>query len=77
MIQLTVEIEASTTKIQFDGQGTMVIYRDLKQVPALDSEELLLYYKGREVQTIDYNQKSTKSLERSQSAGDHQCSLGY
>mgnify|MGYP000016527331 CR=1 FL=1 len=62
MIQLTVEIEASTTKIQFDGQGTMVIYRDLKQVPALDSEELLLYYKGREVQTIDYNQKIDKKV---------------
>lgn len=62
MIKLAVEIDQDITNIQFDEQGTMVIYRELKKLPDLTSDELLLYFKGRTAQAIDYGQKIDKKI---------------
>ena len=62
MIKLAVEIDQDITNIQFDEQGTMVIYRELKKLPDLTSDELLLYFKGRAAQAIDYGQKIDKKI---------------
>ncbi|WP_251867829.1 hypothetical protein [Enterococcus malodoratus] len=60
MIKLAVEIDKERTMIQFDDQGAIAIYRELKKIPVLTEDELLLYFKGREAQAIDYGQKIDK-----------------
>ena len=49
MMKLIVEIDHDTTSIQFDEEGTMMIFRNLKKVPALTKDQLVLYFKGREL----------------------------
>lgn len=56
MMKLMVEIDHDTTSIQFDEQGMMVIYRNLKELPSLTKDQLVLYFKGREAQSVDYGQ---------------------
>lgn len=56
MMKLIVEIDHDTTSIQFDEEGTMMIFRNLKKVPALTKDQLVLYFKGREAQSVDYGQ---------------------
>lgn len=55
MIQLNVEIEQHVTTVRFGERGVMNIYRDLKELPKPEETELLLYFKGREPQAIDYS----------------------
>ena len=55
-MKLIVEIDHDTTSIQFDEEGTMMIFRNLKKVPALTKDQLVLYFKGREAQSVDYGQ---------------------
>ncbi|MGG5368815.1 hypothetical protein [Enterococcus sp. AZ196] len=64
MIKLAVEIDGEVTKIHFGEQGAMTIYRELKKLPDLSSEELLLYYKGREAHAVDYAQKIDKKVSK-------------
>lgn len=58
MTKLAVEIDQGTINIQFDEQGAMVIYRDLEKLSnlSLSSDELLVYFKERTAQVIDYGQ---------------------
>lgn len=62
MIKLAVELDQATVNIQFDKQGTIVIYRNLAKVPTIASDELLVYFKGREAYAIDYGQKIDKKV---------------
>jgi len=62
MIELAVEIHETLTKVQFEEQGAMVIYREFKKLPKFTDESLLLYFKGREAQAIDYGQKINKKV---------------
>ncbi|MBU5363559.1 hypothetical protein KQI58_21290 [Enterococcus raffinosus] len=62
MMKLMVEIDHDTTSIQFDEQGMMVIYRNLKKLPNLTKDQLVLYFKGREVQSVDYGQAIDKKV---------------
>ncbi|MDT2755177.1 DUF4357 domain-containing protein [Enterococcus pseudoavium] len=62
MIKLAVEIEPAVTKIYFDEQGMMTIYRELKKIPALTSEMLILSFRGREPQTIDHGKSIDKKI---------------
>jgi hypothetical protein len=61
-MKLIVEIDHDTTSIQFDEEGTMMIYRNLKKVPALTKDQLVLYFKGREAQSVDYGQTIDKKI---------------
>ena len=60
MIKLAVEINNDNMKVQFDGQGTMMVYRNMKELPALTEDVLLVYFKGRAATAIDYGQKIDK-----------------
>lgn len=62
MMKLIVEIDHDTTSIQFDEEGTMMIFRNLKKVPALTKDQLVLYFKGREAQSVDYGQTIDKKI---------------
>lgn len=62
MMKLMVEIDHDTTSIQFDEQGMMVIYRNLKKLPSLTKDQLVLYFKGREAQSVDYGQAFDKKV---------------
>lgn len=60
MIKLAVEIDQDNTKVQFDEQGKIMIYRDLKEAPTLKNDVVLVYFKGREALAVDYGQKIDK-----------------
>lgn len=62
MMKLMVEIDHETTSIQFDERGMMVIYRNLKKLPSLTKDQLVLYFKGREAQSVDYGQAIDKKV---------------
>lgn len=65
MIKLAVEINQDAVKIQFDEQGMVVIYHNLQKLPALLVDELLVYFKGRTPQAIDYGQKINQEVLKS------------
>lgn len=61
MIKLTVEITKTSTKVKTEEGAELVFYQEGKKLPAITSDQLLIYVTGREPKAIDYNHEWDKS----------------